>query len=320
MYRRRLFILGLAALLFCAAAKPLHAAPPRDDEVIVGDNLTLHEGEHINGNLVLLGGNLTMRAGSRVEGSITVLGGRAEIDGTVTAQVVVFGGDVALREHARVGGEVVVLGGRVRQAEGAQVTRIVEGLALRDAEFWRGLRAPCFSLNAGFWSPAWMIAGAVFSALLMALLGMAIVHFWPAQTAQVGKTILIAPLPSLGVGCLLYPLTATLTVLVLLTICLSPLVPLVILLLVMASLLGWVALGRLLGCWLGRWLGWRGGTPWATAGVGVFALTFSAAVANALPCLGALLTLGAASIGLGAVALSRFGTSHYRGRRELEQT
>jgi hypothetical protein len=147
----------------------------------------------------------------------------------------------------------------------------------------------------------------------MALLGVAVVTFWPAQTNQVGETIVLAPLPSLGVGCLLYPLAGSLSFFLLLTLCLSPFAPAVVLLLVAASLFGWIALGTLWGRWLARRLNWRGATPPLTVGVGTFTLTIILTLVGAFPCLGPLLVLGAASLSLGAVALSRFGTSRYRG-------
>jgi cytoskeletal protein CcmA (bactofilin family) len=313
LLRGYLSLFCLAAFLLLAPAKPLYAAPVQGDEVVLGDDLTLHEGEHIDGDLVMMGGNLTMRAGSRVEGSITAFGGRVEIDGVVKGEVVALGGDVTLGTRARVGGEVVVLGGHIRQAEGAQTGRVIKGAAIARGQFWRSLRLPLFS-SRDRWSVTWTIVTALTGALIMTLLGMAVTTFWPTQTAQVGKTILVAPLPSLGVGCLLYPLGGSLIVFVLITLCLIPFAPFLVLLLVTASLFGWVALGTLWGRWLVRLFGWRQATPLMAAGAGVFALTIVATVAGAVPCLGPLLVVGAASIGLGAVALSRFGTSRYRDR------
>jgi hypothetical protein len=49
----------------------------------------------------------------------------------------------------------------------------------------------------------------------------------------------------------------------------------------------------------------------ALAGVGVFVLSVISAVLGQIPCLGFLLVLLAGSTGLGAVALSRFGTRRY---------
>jgi hypothetical protein len=322
-------LLGLAALFLLALAtplglglrpKPVHAAPNQGDEIVLGDDLTMHEGEHINGDLVMLGGDLTMRAGSRVEGSVTAFGGRVEIDGVIKGELVAFGGDITLGARARVKGEVIALGGQVHRAEGAQAGRIIEGAAILRGKFWRSLRFPFFSLGGGPgpWPTIWAIVATLVGALLITLLGVAIVTFWPTQTTQVGRTILIAPLPSLGVGCALYPLTISLVFLILISLCLAPFVPLVVLALVAASLFGWVSLGAL---W-GRWLVWRAGgrrpAPVMAAGVGVFALSIVAAVVGAVPCLGLLLVLGMASIGLGAVALSRFGTSSFRGRPAAE--
>jgi hypothetical protein len=313
MQHRRLLVglLSLVTLLLLTPVRPLYAAPNPEDEVVLGDDLTLQEGERVDGDLVIINGDLSMQPGSRVEGSITVLRGGVEIDGTVEGDVVALLGDVNLEAGARVDGDVIALGGRVWKAEGAQTGKVVEGLAIQIPQLWQGLRPPLFGLND--WD-IWTALTTLVSALIMAGLGMAIVTFWPTQTAQVAETIASAPLPSLGVGCLLYPLAGSLAVFVLLTICLAPFVPVVVLLVVAASLLGWVALGILGGRWLARGLGWRRATPLAAAGVGVFALSIAAAVAGAVPCLGSILVLGAASIGLGAVALSRFGTSPHGSR------
>ncbi len=317
MRKSRLFfgLLSLATLLVLTPARPLYAAPIQDDEVILGDDLTLNEGERVNGDLVIIGGDVTMRAGSRVEGSVTALGGRVEIDGTVEGELVALAGDIDLGPHANITGDIVALGGRVRQAEGAQTGKIVRGPAIRNVGFWQGLSFRSSSLRGE--SVAFSLAVTLVVAVILALVGMAIVTFWPTQTAQVAETVLYAPLPSLGVGCLLYPLAASLTVFVLITICLSPLAPVVVLSVVAASLFGWVALGTLGGRWLTRSTGWRTATPLAVTGVGVFFITFVTAFIGAIPCLGGLLTLSAASIGLGAATLSRFGTSSYR-RRPVE--
>lgn len=318
MRYRRLFIslFTFITLLLLVPPRELQAAPNYGDEVVLGDDLTLREGEHIAGDLVLIGGDLTTLAGSRVEGSITALGGRVEIDGTVEGDVIVLGGDANLGMHARITGDVVTLGGQLHQAEGAQMSNVVTGPTLGNLNLARGLRLSSFfpNISSDPTSAAWAGLTALVSALLMAGLGVAIVVFWPTQTSRVGETILKAPLPSLGIGCLAYPLAASLTFFVLITVCLAPFVPIVALLVVASTLLGWVALGMLFGRLLARWMGWQGATQLTVTGVGVFSLTIIAAVVAAVPCLGSLLTLGAASIGLGAVALSRFGTSPWKRR------
>jgi hypothetical protein len=310
--RNRLILTILCLLALLATAQPVHAAPNQDDEVILGDDLTLREGERIDGDLVLFGGNLTMEAGSRVQGSVTLFGGSAEVNGRVDGDLVAMGGDVALNGLARVGGDTVALGGRVRRAPGAQAGDIVEGTVPRDLRFWRWLQFP-FALGVDL-RPRSILGStlaALFSAIGLTLLGVAVVYFWPNQTTRVGETVVKAPLPSLGVGCWTYPLAASFTIFVLITICLAPFAPVMVLAVVAASLFGWIALGRLFGRWLARATGWRDATPLAATAAGVFVLSVLAAILGAVPCLGALIVISGASIGLGAVALSRFGTTPF---------
>jgi len=312
-HRRRWLALGLVTLALLVPLRPVYAAPVQEDEFVLGDDLTLRDGEHIDGDLVIVGGNLTMLAGSRVNGNVIVLGGDVEINGSVQGDAVALGGNVDLYSQARVAGDLVALGGRVRRAEGAQTGEVIQGLSVRDARFWRGLRAPFFSpqFSTDPATIAWSALTAFILSLVMAALGVVVVAFWPTQTTAVGQTILRSPLPSLGIGCLLYPLAGSLIFFLLITICLSLFVPVIALLLVAASLLGWIALGVLWGRWLTRRTGWRRATPVMVAGVGVFTLSFISIVVGAVPCVGSLLVLGATSLGLGAVALSRFGTTRY---------
>ena len=147
MYYRRLgqiclSLLSLLTLFLLAPARPVYAESSQGDEVVVGDDLTLHAGEHIDGDVVILGGSLTMEADSRVEGSITAFGGRLEIDGTVQGDLVAFGANVDLGAHARITGEVVALGGQLYRAEGSQTGDVVKGLSIDDIESWRRLRLP----------------------------------------------------------------------------------------------------------------------------------------------------------------------------------
>jgi hypothetical protein len=320
LFKGSLSLLILVILFLLTPAKALHAAPLRGDEVILGDDLILNEGEHISGDLLMLGGDLTMRLGSRVEGSVTAFGGRLEIDGAVEGEVVSLGGDISLGAHARVNGDVVALGGQVNQAEGAQTGQIVKGPRVTGVGFWRRLRLPLLplSVDSGSWSVVWTAVTTLVGGLIVALLSMATVTFWPSQTDRVIKTVVTKSLPSLGVGCLLYPLAGSLAILLLITLCLAPFTPFVILLLVAASLFGWIALGTLLGRWLVRRLGWRGATPLIAAGTGAFALTFGAVLVGTIPCLGPLMVLVIASTGLGAVALSRFGTSRFQSHPPAE--
>jgi hypothetical protein len=108
------------------------------------------------------------------------------------------------------------------------------------------------------------------------------------------------------------------------TCCLAPVGVLVALALILATLYGWIVVGFLLGIRIVRAVQKdREPTPTASALVGVFTVTIvqqGLMALSHLPCLGfffwllgAGLWLLVASIGLGAVVLSRFGTQPYTG-------
>lgn len=320
MYYKRFLVvfLSIMAVLLLVPVRPAHAAPLLEDEVVFGDSLTLVEGERIDGDLVIIGGELTMRVDSRVDGSVTVVGGPAQVDGRIDGDLVVVGADVDLGENARVDGDVVSIGGHVQKAPGAQAGDVVQGLDLENVRVWQDFRLPLVSPDIGFRprSVIWSTITTLGGSMLLALLGMVIVALWPSQTNEVGRTIVSAPVPSTGLGCLIYPLAISLAFFVLITICLAPFVPVVILLLIAAVLFGWIALGSLFGRWLARTLGWHTANPAAATGLGVFVLSIFGAILGAVPCLGSLLVLFVSSAGLGAVVLSRFGTRRYGLRPE----
>ncbi len=301
----------LAALvtLIIYPAAPVQAAPLPDDQVHLRDDVTLQPEEKVDGDLVVLGGNLSLLRGSLVTGNAVCFGGQVDVQGTIQGDLVAFGGDIVLGETAVVRGDVVSLGGELVRAPGAQTGETISGPQLFEESFWD------FRLRGPFWG-SWNLFSLLASlggAFFMGVIGLAIAALWPSQTANVGRTIVQAPGTSLGVGCLLFPLTISLAIFALITICLSPLVPVLALLLIAATLFGWVSLGVLLGRYLARAMGWPA-TPALLGGVGVLTLTIVAGVIGLIPCLGGLIELGAAGLGLGAVALSRFGTRPYRQR------
>lgn len=288
--------LALIALWALAlSVRPAYAAPGRGDEVVWGNGVRLGSGELLDGDLVVLGGRLTMTPGSHITGDVVVLGGPVVIAGRVGGDVVVLGGDVNLAPQARVGGDVVTLGGRVYRAARAEAAS-VRALSWRGPHLW-------FYGMSWIWST---VASVGLSAMLAAV-AIVVAAFWPAQTRRIGQVITQAPLSSLGVGCLFYPLVASLLFFMLITFCLAVFTPVVALAWVAAMLLGWIALGYLGGQQLARWFGWGDMSPPALAGLGVFTLTLAISLAGSLPGVGPLLTLVASSIGVGAVVLTYLG-------------
>lgn len=311
----RVLVSLVAVLLFAAmAAGPTLATdgqPP--GRIVFGADFTLRSGESLAGDLVVFGGDVTLEENSRVEGSIIAWGGDVNIAGEVGKDVVAFGGNVDLTDTARVNGNLMVFGGESRVEEGAQV----RGQEILHATGWAwewftwpyrgGFSAgrPVEFLTGLFWRGLRV----VLETLLMAGLAGILVLLWPQGTARVGRAAMTAPLSSLGIGLLTLVTAIVVGVLLIVTLCLSPVGVAVLLALVLANLFGRLALGVLVGERLVGALTARAVAPFWVAALGAGLLTLLLRLLDLIPCVGWALGLVVTSVGLGAVVLTRFGTA-----------
>jgi hypothetical protein len=315
-------------------------SPPGDDGVVVwNEDYTLEEGERLDGNLVVFNGDVTLEPDSRVAGAVIIWNGNAEVEGTVEGDVVVSGGDIYLGDDAYVEGNVVCSWDcDLEQEAGARVEGVftegdplsnfrigqVPGIPVRvpsPATFWISAPGRAFGWVLRF------IRGAA-AVLVVATVAGLVALIWPHPTAQIGHTLIEAPWHSLGIGALTVVAGIMLVVALAVTICLSPIAALAALALGAAGLLGWIAIGAVVGERLLQAFNARGVGPLWVAGLGTLVVTLvSAGLSNALGLtslgwlgasvglclapLGWLIILILGSLGLGAVVLTRFGTTAY---------
>jgi len=182
----------------------------------------------------------------------------------------------------------------------------------------------------------WHVARAIGTTILLTLLAAFAVALWPNPMQRVGRTIKSNVGMSWVVGVLtplafavVIPAFAILSALLVIACGLGllgfMLIGVASLALAVAWLMGWIALGQIVGDWLLRALGTRDATPTVSAAVGTAAITFLWLGLDTLNGLGWLCGLGClgafgwvifvvfAPIGLGAVVLTRFGTQSYNG-------
>jgi hypothetical protein len=253
-------------------------------------------------NLAVIGGDTRLGSTARVEGDVASVGGRLKVD-----------------EEAYVRGEIV----ETTEFDFGQISQpFFKGVPPSRPEFDQGARFEPFDLAfrimAGF-------AQGLVLALVIAGIGLLVVLFLPTHTQTVAQTIRQVAPASFGVGLLTLIVGITAMILLFITCCLIPIGLLVALALVLATLYGWIVVGYLLGGRTLRAIQKDRGEPSPTVSalVGVFLVTLIQqglmALSN-IPCLGfffwlmgAALWLVVASIGLGAVVLTRFGTQPYTG-------
>ena len=224
-----------------------------------------------------------------VAGSVTVAGGSATIAGRVGGSVTVLGGDVDLLAGADVGGSVTDAGGAIHRDPDSHVGGgVQEGLGLSTL-------APLEAIAPGG-EYAFPWAHVIF----WALAGAALALFYPTQLARVRRVAVREFPSSVVVGALAWAAGALLAVLLFITCIGIPLALIMGVGLWVASVVGTVAIGY----WVGDRLLGAGSRERGALLVPTVLGVSLIALAKAIPCVGAALTVIVACAGLGASLLA----------------
>jgi hypothetical protein len=139
---------------------------------------------------------------------------------------------------------------------------------------------------------------------VLGFLAVVIMAIWPKQVQLVSRTLWRSPGACIGAGLIGLLISAAVIVVLVITICMSPLAALA---LSAAWLFGWCALGLLVGQRLLRALKVRDLAAIWQAALGVLIMS----LVGALPCIGWAVWLFGGMYAFGSVILTRFGTRVY---------
>ncbi len=297
----------LLLLLLLPLSAQANAVLP--NQVIVGHDFSLAAGERVSTDLIVVGGDLSTAAGSTVAGNVTVTGGDARIDGRIDGNLIVVGGNLYLGDQADVGGNVTVRGGDLQRAPMARIGGHVNRGGFHTTwhlfpfdDFGRA-DFGVFGFGGSLLGLIWWAFKTVLTALVAAALAWFVTVIWPQGVAGTADVLRRESVLAFVVGLILLVLLALLAAITIVTICLSLLGILIILLLFVAGLVGWAAIGALLGDLFFSNLGLSIDEPHRSAlaaALGVFLLVL---VARGVPCLGPLFALVIDAAAVGALAL-----------------
>jgi hypothetical protein len=305
-----------------------------EDITIFGEELEVQEGAIVNGDVVIFGGNATL-AGT-VNGDVTVWGGNIELSGPINGDLVMFGGNVDMAGAADVSGECTLLGGSIHDEEGLlHCASFGDGsdLHIPPIPAFPGLPPkPEFEPESPAEPPHIVIekgggiGEAIGRSLALGLLALVVAALFPGQLGQVSEVISQRPVVSGTVGLLtavaapsLMALLALVSALLIIA-CIGflgfPIILLMGVALGAAAVLGWISVGNLLGRRLADGLKLNNRNLTTTAALGTIVLTLVAGVMSQLSFwlggwLWSAVALLLACVGLGAVALTKFGTRPY---------
>ncbi|MBN1248295.1 MAG: polymer-forming cytoskeletal protein [Anaerolineae bacterium] len=337
---KRTWWVALLALLVLLVALPVSAAPiGQEGGGIHFGAYTLQAGNRVNGDLVVFGGPVSMGEGSEINGDLTVFGpltmdtgaviagqlvvmGSADIDGRIEGDVF-SAGMLNLGESAYIEGDVATAGNLTR-APGAVVEGDVTPVDEGDWDisvpgpfvFPRSWRRTVEIGGTPRWVTAfWNLVRGIAGVVLMTLLAMILASLWPNQLERVGRAVEEAPLTSFGVGLLTLILVSLAAVLLAITICLSPFAFVGMVVVGLGVLLGWVALGLILGQRILTGMFNQAAPKTVTAAiVGTAIASFILALSRPFGLLHTLLLFLLVPPAAGAVLLTRFGSVPYATR------
>ena len=312
---RKVTWLLLLVVLFAVPATPVLADDPEGDVVIWGDNYTLRSGQTIRGDLLVYAGNVKLEEGSKASRDVTLFGGDLDVAGQIDGDVTVWGGNITIRSSAVIRGQVVSVGGKVVREEGADIRgQEWEGLPFRVPSPPKPPIPPHPPLLRRYqdWGSSWWknvgeVFRSAFGVVVMAILGILVVVFIPQHTDTVAETMAKAPLQSFLTGLAAWIVVPVVAVLLVITICLSPVAALWLLVAGVALLFGWIAAGLVLGVRILRAVTDKEPNPVAAVALGVLILS----LLSLIPCLGLAFSAVVLTWSLGAVGYSFFGTRAY---------
>lgn len=323
----------MTAVMLLTNPAPAMAAPlsprqaPQGDQLVLGGNFRLGQGETLDGSLYVLGGNVILEEDSTVEKDVMVMGGNLIVNGRINGNITILGGLATLGKTALVKGDVNAISSHLVRDEGAQIEGKVNSDFTKVFPFvWSGRFAiPNFSEQPPVIAPGGVripfldiamqpivgVLSALWWAFVWAVVAILFVLFVPQRAARTGAAGVAQPIASGFLGCSTFIVVPIILVLVFITICGIPFSLVGGLLLMLAWAFGVVSLGLEVGKRLAD-LFKQDWAPAVSAGVGAFTLTL---VMNGLgaiiPCVGWMVPALVGSIGLGAVLLTRFGGQDY---------
>lgn len=340
MKRVTVVLVALIALLVLAVPAGTALAAPLLET-------TVGSGETVNNDVIVFDGDLDIDEGGVVNGDVVIFNGDVRMAGTINGDLVLFNGDLEAEGPAAINGDCVLLNGSVDDAsaggisctnvQGGALTGLVESIppiaavppipAVPEAPDVPEVPsvppapdAPRVTRSDHDRGNSFAdFAGVIGSTFLMGFLAFVTAVAFPRHLAQVQRTAQARPFASGAVGLLTaiaVPVLATLLAIlsaVLVLICIGllgfPIVIAMLLALLAGGLMGWIAVGTVLGQ---RLFSSDGDSLAKQATLGTALMTFALGMLGLIFGFGeALLALMISSVGLGAVALTQFGRRPY---------
>ncbi len=285
------------------------------DVTIFGGQLALSG--QIDGDLVIFGGHLSLAPGAVVDGDCVTLGGTIG-DESREVSCSSFGNRLGALGRSQIP-PLPPLPPLPPMPEMPEMPEMPDAPSVPEAPRPPRIEVRSPSLGARVAAFMFDASAVVGRSLVMGILAMLIAAVFPAQLREVSSVVRAKPATSGAVGMLTAvaaPSIIVVLLLVLLATCfgllLYPAVFLLALAVIAAALLGWIAVGEIVGRKLLGWFGFKQSLP-VTAALGTALLTLLLGSLGLFSFIWGegLVAFILASVGLGAATLTQFGMKRY---------
>jgi hypothetical protein len=278
------------------------------DQLVIANTFRLKTGETLAGNLAIVGGTASIESEAVMTGDVFLTGGTLALNGTINGDIIAIGGAVTFDDTAVLNGNLVLIGATMKRSPLAVINGEITEQSPQFLNFQNpgGVDLPFVKAT----DPLTKALTLTFQALALSALAVILGLLLPQQISRVAGTLTSEPLVTGGVGLLTIVVAPILLVILTITIILIPITVLAAMLLVLAFLFGWVAIGYEIGERFAKIFHtvWH---PSISAGIGVLLLSLVTGFATMIPCIGWIIGSIVGILGLGAVVISRFGSSKF---------
>jgi hypothetical protein len=304
-FRHRFRIaLVLGSFLFTGAV-----FQPGADGILFRESFTVSARQTYSGSLIAVESSITIEEGSTFEGNIILIGGTLESAGDIHGDIAALDASIHFSTAAAMSGDIASLGTAPALDPGVRLAgsvRHLEGFSWPLA-LTAGSTPDEGAGTADLW---YRFSVILFRMFLLSAVAILIMLFLPAPVERVARTMIVKPAVSFLIGLLTLMAALALFLLLALTVCLSPISILGSIVVLVAALLGWAAMGLEIGRPVCGMFGAKA-HPAVMAGIGTAILTLVASAIGYIPFAGQILVLLVIAFGLGAVVLTRFGGPSY---------
>ena len=274
-------------------------------QFLMGDIYVLKKHEKIDGNIVGIGTTLIIEDGAVVMGDISLIGGQMDISGSIAGDINVFAGTTHIYKTATISGGINQIAHQINIDPGAHISGEINTFAFPaqlSSENIGGLEDTLSWLR-----PAGWIAFQLIKNLILIFITILIIFLFEKPTLRIARCIKKQIAVSWGIGLLVIIAAPIVSLVLIITICLSPIGIILILVFLIAIVWGWAGISFVIGDNIAHWLK----LDWpeeAEAAAGAVLLGLGSTLLAFLPCIGFMISIIVSAVGLGGIVLSKFGT------------